>query len=71
MPRDIGPIEDLGWNQTDSVKRESAGILAGTAQLMLDRETVDQGSITPSPSEISAEFRKKRVLWEGILAPRS
>jgi hypothetical protein len=45
MQRDIGPIEDLGRNQTDSVKRESTGILAGSAQILLDRESVDQGSI--------------------------
>jgi hypothetical protein len=49
MPRDIGPIEDLGRYQTDSVKRESAGILAGSAQIMLDRESVDQGSIPRFP----------------------
>jgi hypothetical protein len=73
MPRDIGPIEDLGWNQTDSVKRESAGILAGSAQIMLDRESVDQGSITPSPPEISPDFRGKLGTWESLLipAPRS
>jgi hypothetical protein len=69
MPRDIGPIEDLGWNQTDSVKRESAGILAGSAQIMLDRESVDQGSITTSPPEISSDFRRNLVLWEDCLIP--
>jgi hypothetical protein len=50
MPRDIGPIEDLGWNQTGSAKRESAGILVGSAQIILNRESMDLGSITPSPS---------------------
>jgi hypothetical protein len=59
MPRDIGPIEDLGWNQTGPVKRKSAGILAGSAQIRLDRETVDQGSIPPSPSEVAPDFRRK------------
>jgi hypothetical protein len=69
MPRDIGPIEDLGWNQTGSMKRESAEILARTAQIMLDRESVDQGSITPSPPEISADLRRKPRSWEGRLMP--
>jgi hypothetical protein len=59
MPRDIGPIEDLGRNQTGPAKRESAGILAGTAQILLDRESVDQGSITRFPSEIWPDFRRK------------
>jgi hypothetical protein len=71
MPRDIGAIEDLGWNHTGPVKRELAGILAGAACIMLDRETMEQGSITPSPPEISSDFRKKSVLWKGILAPCS
>jgi hypothetical protein len=73
MPRDIGPIEDLGWNQTGPVKRESAGILAGSAQIILDGESVDQGSISPSPPEITADFRMKLVLWDSCLisAPRS
>ena len=66
MPRDIGPIEDLGWNQTDSVKHESARILAGSAQIMLDRETMEQGSITPSVQEISSHFRRKLVHQEGF-----
>src|SRR5687768_14510575 len=34
---------------------------------MLDRESVDQGSITPSPPEIGAHFRGKLMLREGCL----
>jgi hypothetical protein len=36
---------------------------------MLERESVDQDSITPSPSEISPHFRWKLVLWERLLTP--
>jgi hypothetical protein len=71
MPRDIGPIDDLGWNQTDSVKRESAGILPGSARITLDRESVDQGSITPSRPEIGAHFRGKLMLWPHSQSPPS
>jgi hypothetical protein len=67
MPRDIGPVEDFRRNQTGPAKRESTGIVAGLAQIMLDRETVDQGSITPSPAEIRPDFRGnthvRRVSW--------
>jgi hypothetical protein len=36
---------------------------------MLDRETVDQGSIARFPPEIRPDFRGKLDIWESFLTP--
>jgi hypothetical protein len=59
MPRDIVPISGREWNQTGPAKHESRRILAGSARMTPDRESMDFGSIPRLPPEISSDFRRK------------
>jgi hypothetical protein len=68
MSRDIVPISGPEWNETGPAKRESRRILAGSARMTPDRESMDLVDYAVSAGNLVG-FPGKLVLWEGLLAP--